>query len=109
MKQIISKLLFIVFPSLLVFFSFDCFSQTKQAIQSQKELREKDTLPKVNYKAMFDRAEAFMLDDNFEKALPLYDSLVMQNYKNGSWNFKLGLCYLHSATEYSKAVTYLVD
>jgi len=104
MKQLITKLLFSVFFSFAFLAAIDCFSQSQQVIKSQKEA---DTLPKINFKAIFDRAEAYMLDDNFEKALPLYDSLVTENYKNGSWNFKLGLCYLHSATEYSKAVVYL--
>lgn len=66
----------------------------------------KDTAVKVNYKSLFDRAEAYMLDENYEKALPLYDSLVTFNYKNGSWNFKLGLCYLYSPLDYSKAIVY---
>jgi outer membrane protein OmpA-like peptidoglycan-associated protein/tetratricopeptide (TPR) repeat protein len=102
MKKIISKLLFIViFVSLNILAGF---SQEQQALQNPKE---KDTIPKINFKAIFDRAETYMSNENFEKALPLYDSLLSQNYKNGSWNFKLGLCYLRSATEYSKSVQYL--
>lgn len=120
MKHIFTKHAFILLFSAFLMISFSAFAQEPQQEPpldpeqgvadpkaKQKKLSPKDTVTKINYKAMFDKAEAFLMDENYEKALPLYDSLVASNYKNGNWNFKLGICYLNSASEFSKAIVYL--
>ncbi|TAL62921.1 MAG: hypothetical protein EPN85_01285 [Bacteroidetes bacterium] len=116
MKHLIAKLLYAFSFSLLLILPVSAFSQEPQQEFQQEPAPEekaktkrtqKDTTYKINYKAIFDKAEAYMMDENYEKALPYYDSLIAFNYKNGSWNFKLGLCYLNSASEYSKSIVYL--
>ncbi len=117
MKHITTKL----FPSSLFLFFFlfslTCFGQVQQDTGAAQEgispvvhrkIQRKDTASQsINFKAIFDKAEIYMMDENYAMALPLYDSLVKSNRNNGSWNFKLGLCYLNSATEFSKSVVYL--
>ncbi len=76
-------------------FTVSCFSQ-----------QEQDTA-KINYRNIFDRAEIYLLNENYDAALPLYEKLLSQNQNNGNWNFKLGLCYLNSPTEFSKSVNFL--
>ncbi|MFH1005317.1 MAG: OmpA family protein [Bacteroidota bacterium] len=61
----------------------------------------------VDYRAKFAQAEAFLLNENYERALPLYLELLTQDQNNANWNFKIGFCYLNSPTEVSKAVNYL--
>ena len=116
MKHIPTKFIFSFLCSLFFLFSLTCISQVMDTTAGQgiepvlhkKGQRQKlDTTSKVNYKGIFDRAEIFLMDENYSRALPLYDSLVTSNRANGNWNFKLGLCYLNSATEFSKAVVYL--
>jgi len=75
-----------------------CFSQETEQPQS---------ISKPDYRAIFDKAENFLLDQNYEQAAPLYEALLLQNQSNGNWNFKVGLCYLNSPSEYSKSVNYL--
>lgn len=117
MKNIFTGLFYTIFLPFLLLVSVSVFAQepeiplepaaADEMKGKAKKFNPKDTATKINYKAMFDKAEAYLMDENYEKALPLYDSLVAFNYKNGSWNFKLGLCYLHSPSEFSKAILYL--
>src|ERR1035437_1400266 len=58
-------------------------------------------------KTKFSKAEQFLADENYLKALELYLQLYEQNQSNANWNYKIGICYLQSATEGSKAVNYL--
>lgn len=83
--------------SLFTLFSVSGFSQEEQ------KGNPKDTA-RVNYKSVFENAEEYLMDANYEKALPLYESLLIQNPKNSSWHFKVGLCYLNSPSEFSKSV-----
>lgn len=108
MKPIFTTLHRTLFLSLLFLLPVYGFSQEPEPapVEMKGKASKSDTASKFSYKAMFDRAELYLVDENYEKALPLYDSLVAFNYKNANWNFKLGLCYLYSASDYSKAVVY---
>lgn len=72
---------------------------------SQQSL-EKDTTIVIDYRKVFAQAEEYLVNENYVKALPLYEELLTQNQNNASWNFKIGLCYLNSPGEYSKSVNY---
>ena len=61
----------------------------------------------VDPRTLFDQAEEYLLNENYEKALPLYEKLLSQHQNNGNLNFKLGRCYLNSPTEFSKSVNFL--
>lgn len=80
--------------SCCLLFTEHCFSQSGQ-----------DTT-KVSYRNVFDQAEEYLLNENYDAALPLYEKLLMQNQNNGNWNFKMGLCYLNSPTEFSRSVNF---
>jgi len=58
-------------------------------------------------KAMFVKAQQFLDDENYPKALELFQQVLERNQNNANWNYKLGICYLHSATEGSRAVNYI--
>ncbi|MBI4930013.1 MAG: OmpA family protein [Bacteroidetes bacterium] len=77
------------------FFSSHCFSQEVEPVVNNTDFR-----------SVFDQAEEYLLNENYEKALPLYEQLLLQNQNNGNWNFKVGLCYLNSPSEYSRSVNY---
>lgn len=62
---------------------------------------------KINVREKFDQAEFYLLNENYEKAQALYEELLSLNQNNGNWNFKLGLCFLNSPTEYSRSVNFL--
>ena len=104
MKQIMTfhpfgtKSLFTFYFLLFTLLSFPCLSQEPAQI-----------LPSAptNYRKVFDKAENYFLDGNFEKAIPLYEDLLTQDQNNANWNFKIGYCFLNSTTEYSKSVNYL--
>ncbi|HEY4799988.1 MAG TPA: hypothetical protein VII99_12985, partial [Bacteroidia bacterium] len=89
------------FLFLFFFFSFLLFSQRIFSQQESTILKEQD------YKAMFTKAEAFIADENYPKALELYLHVLEHNQNNANWNYKVGICYLQSATEGSRAVNYL--
>jgi len=95
MKQISKHRCSLLFTVYCLLFTVYCFSQ-----------QEQDTM-KVNYRDIFDQAEGYLLNENYDAALPLYEKLLSQNQNNGNWNFKLGLCYLNSPTEFSKSVNFL--
>lgn len=61
----------------------------------------------VDNRTLFDQAEDFLLNENYEKALPLFENLLISNPNNANWNFKIGFCYLNSPVEVSKSVTFL--
>src|ERR1051326_2118155 len=88
-----------------IFISPVCFSQQFQpAIDGPPE----DTAKiKLDIRKMFDKAEGFLLNENYDMALPLYDSLHNFDQSNANWDYKVGLCYLNSPTEFSKAVNFL--
>lgn len=52
-------------------------------------------------------AEDMLEDENYHKALNIYQQLLTQWPNNANLNFKIGYCYLNTATEKIKAIPYL--
>lgn len=55
----------------------------------------------------FAQANDLVEDGNFHKALTIYQELLNENPNNANLNFKIGYCYLNTATEKVKAIPYL--
>jgi len=55
----------------------------------------------------YKQAEDLMNDENYNKALSLYQELLQQAPNNANLNFKIGYCYLNTATQKTKAISYL--
>ncbi len=105
MKYFFTKLVSVFLVAILFAFSQTSSGQVPQKGKAPK--KTKDSTYVSDYKVIFDKAEAFLKSELYEKALPYYDSLVTHNYKNASWTFKLGLCYLNHPSEFSKSIIYL--
>ncbi len=58
-------------------------------------------------KDIFEAAEQYFVDENYSAALPLYLKLDSIQKGNADINFKIGFCYLNSATYKTKAISYL--
>ena len=63
---------------------------------SQNELKKK-----------FEKGEAYFLDSNYTKALPVFLSLLEADKENANLNYKVGVCYLSSALGHKKAIAHL--
>lgn len=57
--------------------------------------------------AKYFQAEDLIEDGNFHKALEIYQQLLEESPNNANLNFKMGFCYLNTATEKTKAIPYL--
>ncbi len=55
----------------------------------------------------FETAEDFLAKEQFAAALPLYIHLLNGDSSNATLNFKIGICYLNSRSQKTKAVYYL--
>ncbi len=53
------------------------------------------------------QAEDFIEDGNFYKAIEVFQKLLGETPNNANLNFKIGFCYLNTATDKTKAVPYL--
>jgi len=53
------------------------------------------------------QAEDLLEDGNYYKALDIYQKLLNESPNNANLNFKVGFCYLNTATDKSKAIPYL--
>jgi len=53
------------------------------------------------------QAEDFIEDGNFYRAIEVYQKLLGETPNNANLNFKIGFCYLNTATDKTKAVPYL--
>jgi len=62
-----------------------------------------------DFKAIYDEAEQYLLDENYSSALPLYLKLNEMKSGNADINFKIGFCYLNSSTYKTKAIPYLEE
>lgn len=62
-----------------------------------------------DFKAIYEEAEQFLLDENYSSALPLYLKLNEMKSGNADINFKIGFCYLNSSTYKTKAIPYLEE
>lgn len=96
MKKISKYILTFIFNFCFSLFALNSFSQEEEPV-----------VVKIDVRSTFDQAEEYLLNENYEKALPLYEQLLTQNQNNANWNFKTGLCYLNSPTEFSKSVNFL--
>lgn len=54
-----------------------------------------------------EKADAFIENDRFSEALPLYLKIIKKDSLNPELNFLVGVCYIHSNTQKSKAIHYL--
>ncbi len=59
------------------------------------------------YRALFDSAEVYFINENYKEALPLYLRLNTMQTDNYNTNFKIGFCYLNAPTYKTKAIPYL--
>ncbi len=55
----------------------------------------------------YKQAEDLLEDENYHQALIQYQGLLSESPNNANLNFKIGYCYLLTATEKNKAVPYL--
>lgn len=62
-----------------------------------------------DFKAIYEEAEQYLLDENYSNALPLYLKLDEMKKGNADINFKIGFCYLNSSTYKTKAIPYLEE
>lgn len=60
-------------------------------------------------KNIYADAEQYFVDENYSAALPLYLKLDSIQKGNADVNFKIGFCYLNSATYKTKAIPYLEE
>ncbi|MDA3890201.1 MAG: hypothetical protein PF517_00900 [Salinivirgaceae bacterium] len=64
------------------------------------------TFSQGNYEN-FKLAEDLLEDGNFHKALAIYQKLLNEDPNNANLNFKVGFCFLNTATEKVKSIPYL--
>ena len=82
------KLIFPIFIGLILY--FNVFSQEK-----------------INLKETFQEAENYILYEDYEEALALYQKLVSNNHINAYINHRIGECYLQIPGKKNKAIPYL--
>lgn len=56
---------------------------------------------------MIEKADEFIENDRFSEALPLYLKIIIKDSLNPELNFLVGVCYIHSNKQKSKAIHYL--
>lgn len=76
--------------SLLVLFTVNCLAQSKG-----------------DYRDYFTQGNLLILEGNYSQALGYFQNAYKIDSSNANINYKLGLCYLKSATEKNKAIGYL--
>src|SRR4030042_1080053 len=64
---------------------------------------------KIQIKMDFYEAESWILFEDFEEALPLYERLLMYFPNNSNYKYRIGQCYLNKPGEKEKAIGYLED
>lgn len=84
-----------------VFIFSNSFSQTKKSSQPV-------TLTKDQASEIKKAASGFYGDKNYKEALPRYLQLVNNDSENWEFNYRLGLCYLNTAGDKSRAIEYLI-
>jgi len=60
-----------------------------------------------DFKKKFFIAENYLSAENYARAIPIYLQLDSMDPMNSNINWKLGICYLNSTTEKTKAIPYL--
>jgi hypothetical protein len=61
-----------------------------------------------SFKKQFTEANTLMEENFYDKALPIWLSLLKENPDNFNLNYKVGLCYLHSSNHKKDALPYLI-
>lgn len=64
---------------------------------------------KLEIRNMFFEAESWILFEDYEEALPIYDRLLTFFPTNANFKYRLGQCYLYKPGEKDKAIAYLED
>jgi outer membrane protein OmpA-like peptidoglycan-associated protein/tetratricopeptide (TPR) repeat protein len=59
------------------------------------------------YIESIEEANEYLLSEDYNEALPILSSLERSGYANANIEYKIGLCYLNSAREKSRAILYL--
>lgn len=59
------------------------------------------------FKKLYDQADGYIYEDNYIDALPLFQKLDSMAPNNANIQFNLGVCYLNSYNQKSKATFYL--
>ncbi len=54
-----------------------------------------------------EKADEYIENDRFSEALPLYLKVIKKDSLNPELNFLIGVCYIHSNTQKSRAIRYL--
>lgn len=57
---------------------------------------------------LFKEAEEYFNSEKYAEALPIYLTIESNNLETANINFKIGICYLFSLSEKSKAIPYLL-
>ncbi|MBE9468588.1 MAG: PD40 domain-containing protein [Bacteroidetes bacterium] len=85
----------ILFLSVFLLFTNTAYSQIIKSSENN------------SFENKFYTADAYIDDGNFQKAIEIYEKLLETVPDNGNLNFKIGYCYIHTAQEKGKAITYL--
>lgn len=59
--------------------------------------------------AIYNEAEDFMVGEEYEEALPLYQLLEKKGISNSNISYKIGACFLNILGQKSRAIPYLVS
>ena len=62
-----------------------------------------------DFKAIYSEAESYLINENYNSALPLYLKLEQMKMSNANINFKIGLCYLNASTNKPKSIPYFIS
>lgn len=91
--------------SLLTLITFFLISSTILLSQVGQEVYDYST--KEGRKNAFIGAEAYVLFEEYNEALPNYQSLIKIDSTNDNYNYRIGLCYLNTPGQKDKAIEYL--
>ena len=72
------------------------FNISTTSAQSKREIKE-----------MFFEAESWMLFEDYQEALPLYQNLLEMFPENNNYVYRIGVCYLNTPGEKDKSLSYL--
>lgn len=98
MKRLTTLLIFLFFAG-----NFAAQAQPKTPEQLERALNKASTDDK------FAAANDLYYEKKYYHALLVFKNLVAEDPGNGHFNYKLGVCYLNSNTERTKALPYLLE
>ncbi len=61
----------------------------------------------INLKETFQEAEYYLLYEDYQEALPLYNQLIANGHENAYIHYRLGECYLSIPGQKAKAIAFL--